>query len=138
MVSEKACLFSTLSLNSLRLLVRLGCSEQERKIPQFVRFDVRLRLSELPRGCFSDQLEESICYDHLSQVIAEICNRQEYALIEKLGYDAFKALRETVSPQTQLWLLTTKEAPPVQGLEGGASFSIGDWPEHEFIQNTRV
>lgn len=124
------CPFSAITLNGLRLLVRLGCKEEERHIPQYVRFDVKVRFSELPQGCSSDQLEETVCYALLSQKVHEVCDRAEYALIEKLGWEVFRSLKEILPPSCQLWIRVLKEKPPIpEPLNNGASFCLGDWAE---------
>jgi dihydroneopterin aldolase len=126
----ETCQFSALTLNGLRLKVKLGCGEEERQVPQFVRFDVRLRFSSPPRGCFSDNLEETTCYAQLSDQLHQICDQGEYLLIEKLGWKAFVALKRIIAPTSQLWLRVTKEKPPIADpLQDGASFCIGDWAE---------
>jgi 7,8-dihydroneopterin aldolase/epimerase/oxygenase len=118
---------SALTLNDLRLPVHLGCSVEERKNSQMVRFEVRLRFDRLPQGCLNDQLKDTVCYAKICDQIRNVCQRSEYQLIEKLAWDSFASLKEIIPLQTQLWLKVTKEKPPVSDLEGGASFSIGDW-----------
>lgn len=129
MVSNAVCQFSALTLNGLRLKVRLGCQEEERQVPQYVRFDVRLRFASMPGGCLSDKLEETFCYAEISDRIREVCAQREYHLIEKLAWEAFSTLKERLPQSTKLWLRTTKEKPPIEDLEDGASFCLGDWDE---------
>jgi dihydroneopterin aldolase len=121
--------FSSLALHSLRLKVKLGCGAEERLIPQYVRFDVRLRFSALPQGCFTDRLEETVCYAEMSESVRTVCNRQEYCLIEKLGWDAYSQLKKILPPDVQLWVRVVKEKPPVADLEDGTSFTVGDWEQ---------
>lgn len=130
MPSTEPCPFSALTLNGLRLKVRLGCGEEERQIPQFVKFDIRVRFRQLPSGCTSDQLTDTVCYSQVSDKLSEICNRTEYLLIEKLGWDAYQALKEMIPPSVDLWVRLTKEKPPIPyPLEQGASFCVGDWTD---------
>lgn len=129
MVSTKACLFSSLSLNQLREKVRLGWSEQERQIPQFVLFDVKVRFVSVPEGSKNDRLEDTICYAQLSDAIHALCQKTEFRLIEKLGRDTYLALKTLLPDSTPLWIRITKENPPIPHLEKGASFCFGDWSE---------
>jgi dihydroneopterin aldolase len=94
-----------------------------------VRFDLQVRFSSLPQGCFTDNLGDTICYAQLSEQIKRICQLQEYQLIEKLGWDAFAAVKEILPQDTKLWLRLVKEKPPVENLEGGSSFTLADWAE---------
>jgi dihydroneopterin aldolase len=75
----------------------------------------------------TDLLEETICYAKLSDEIQKVCNKREYQLIEKLTWDTYISIKATLPKDIQLWLRATKERPPIAHLEGGSSFSIGDW-----------
>jgi len=129
MVSNAVCQFSALTLNGLRLKVRLGCGEEERRVPQYVRFDIRVRFESIPSGCLTDALNETVCYAEISDTLRQVCARREFLLIEKLGWDAFSSLKERLPRGTQLWIRTTKEKPPIADLQDGASFCLGDWAE---------
>ncbi len=120
-------LASSLSLKRLRLLVRLGCSAEERSIPQYVSVEVEVRFQSPPQGCQSDSLQETICYAQLSEKIKRVCDQREYALIEKLGWAIYQAVRELLPQSALLLVRTHKERPPVDHLEGGAVFTLGDW-----------
>ncbi len=120
--------FSALSLNNLRLQVKLGYGEEERKNLQFVRFDIRIRFETLPPGCFSDQLQQTVCYAELSEHLTRICLK-EYHLIEHLGWTAFSHLKSHLPKTLKLWIKVTKENPPISNLQEGASFALGDWNE---------
>ncbi len=122
-----ACQVQIITLNNLRTQVRIGCEREEREVPQFVRFDIQVRLAELPKGCFTDQITDTVCYFETAQRVFEVCRRAEYGLIEKLAWDVFAALKEFLPAPHQLGLRVTKEKPPVPGLEGGASIYLGDW-----------
>src|SRR2546423_1880040 len=101
MASTELCKHSRLSLNGLRLQVKLGCHREERQIPQFVRFDVQICFKSPPAGCISDQLEDTVCYARLSELTRNVCNKSEYHLIEKLGWDVYSALKESLPQSTQ-------------------------------------
>lgn len=118
-----------LSLQQLRILVRLGCSAEERLVPQYVSFDVQIRFYTPPEGCFTDALEQTVCYAELSQTIKSVCERQEYQLIEKLGWDVYTAVRNFLPQPCLLRVSANKEHPPVAHLEGGATFTVSDWDQ---------
>lgn len=121
---------SLLSLNGLKIPVRIGYGEEERKNPQTIRFDVRVRFSTLPKGCTSDDLQDTLCYDEIAQKIRRVSTRQEYRLIERLAWDCYLLLRETMPADSSLGIRVTKEIPPIEGLTEGASFCVGDGPEN--------
>lgn len=129
MASSDIYPFSSLTLHGLRLKVRLGCESEERAIPQYVQFDVRVRFKTLPSGCLSDSLDQTICYAQLTNQIRKISEKQEFRLIEHLGWQIFASLKEILPANTPLWIRTLKEKPPIEDLQGGASFTLGDWDE---------
>jgi dihydroneopterin aldolase len=126
---------SSLTLQGLLCEARLGCTADERAACQGVSFDVTVRFAATPagypRGCVTDELTDTACYAEISSVIRQVCARGEYRLIEKLGFDAFVAVRERLAPDTKLWIRAKKLRPPVEGLSGGASFCFGDWEKDE-------
>lgn len=121
------CLFSSVSIIGLRLQVKLGCGEAERQVPQYVSFDAEVRFKQIPQGCLTDRLEETVCYAAMSEKIRALCEGHEYHLIEKLGWDAYSSIKKILPETSELRVKTTKEKPPVADLHGGSVFIIGDW-----------
>src|SRR4051812_29284697 len=120
------CQFSSVSISDLRLKVRIGCEKAEREVPQYVSFYAEVRFQKLPQGCFTDQLEETVCYSNMSDKIRFLCEKNEYRLIEKLGWDVHSAIKEILPAKTELKVKITKERPPVPDLHGGSTFTLGD------------
>jgi len=129
MASNAPYLFSSLTLEGFRQKVHLGCGEEERRVPQFVQFNVEIRFSALPQGCLTDDLEDTVCYAEMSEALREICQRSEYRLIEKLGWTAYSTLKKQLPPTVKLRIKLIKEKPPVPDLLNGSSFCVGDWAE---------
>jgi dihydroneopterin aldolase len=118
---------SVLEFRGARLWVRLGCSASERETPQPVDLDLAVRFAEPPIACASDKLEDTICYAELIDAAREACAGAEFQLVERLAHELFGRLRALVPPGAELWLRVTKLRPPVEGLEGGVAFSLGDF-----------
>jgi dihydroneopterin aldolase len=95
-------------------------------VRQGVLVELVLRRPFLPAACTSDELADTVDYERLAATIRKIAQRGEYRLLERLGWDLFRAVREFVPPSARLRLTVTKERPPIAGLEGGASFTLGD------------
>lgn len=117
---------SILSLNGLRCRVRLGWEAQERLQAQWVSFDIAIRFASLPDGARTDRIEGTVGYDQISRWMVELCAREEFRLLEKLGFQAYTLLRERI-PACQIRVRVTKERPPIENLESGASFTVADW-----------
>lgn len=126
MKSSSTAPLSSLSLNGLRYLVRIGCSDEEQAVPQPIHFDIQLRFRELPEGCRTDQLADTVCYGEISRRVAALCGLGPYHLIEKLGFEVYTDLRERLPAEVDLAVTLTKEKPPIPELIGGASFRIAD------------
>jgi dihydroneopterin aldolase len=99
--------------------------DEERSRTQEVRFDLVLEFHEHPRATESDRIDDTICYDELTQVIGRVCEQKSYHLIEHLGQVAYDALKERAIG-ADLLLQVTKLKPPIPGLMGGVTFSLGD------------
>ncbi len=107
--------------------VRLGCSVEERAHPQAVELDVAVRFAELPAGCETDELSDTVDYCDLIEAARELCAEREFKLVEHLATELQVRLRRHIPLSSELWLRLTKLHPPVKDLEGGVSFSLGDW-----------
>ena len=122
---------ATLRLDALKCLVRLGWGEEERSVPQSVHFWLQIRFApgSVPAACRSDDLNGTICYASLSDRLVRLCADREFRLIEHLGWAAFETLKPLLPDGALLWLRVQKDKPPIADLEGGASFSVGEWEQ---------
>ncbi len=118
---------AVLEFRGARLDVRLGCTAEERALPQPVDLDLAVRFRALPAACASDRLEDTVCYAELIEAARKACVGREFALVERLAQELFTRLRPLVPQDAELWLRATKLRPPVEGLAGGVAFSLGDF-----------
>ncbi|MCB1108650.1 MAG: dihydroneopterin aldolase [Chlamydiia bacterium] len=116
-----------LAFHKLRLFLRIGCDPRERAFPQPIDIDMEFHLSNLPKGCHTDDLNDVICYRDIVYAIHSECENQEFKLIEKLAY--FIAQRSmklakcrTTDPFT-LIVKVTKVHPPIEHIHEGVSFT---------------
>lgn len=115
----------SLRMKELSLLLRLGCTEEERAVPQEVRLDVELRFPAPLIAGKSDNLSDTICYGFL----ADSLRRHfvgEYQLIERVTEEAYRIVKE-LSRDATVAVEVRKVNPPVKGLLGGAFFRCGDF-----------
>ncbi len=115
-----------LSLEGVRLEVRLGAGEQERARPQPVELDVEIHFDGPPEACRTDRIEDTICYARLVEAARELVAAHEFRSIERLGAALHERLRQELSGGARLWIEVTKLAPPIEELRGGAHFVLGD------------
>jgi glycine hydroxymethyltransferase len=116
---------SALALERLRVPVRLGCSAAERAVPQSVELSVTLQLPQAPRGCWTDELRDTVPLDEVAERLRAVATSGEFGLIEHLGARLHQALVELCPPGTALELDVHKVAPPIAGLVGGTHFRLG-------------
>lgn len=116
-----------LSLKKLKLMVKLGVSQKERKHAQEVTIDLDIYFSKPPRGTKTDKLENTICYATLVESIEGFCTHGEFHLLEHLGWEIYNFLHLKLPRNNRLCLRVQKK-PPIKNL-AQAAFVIDD---HEF------
>ncbi len=118
--------FSELLLTDWRQNVKLGVTAEERMEAQLVAIDIAVRFDELPLACQSDQVADTVCYDHLLKVLCGELASHEWRLLEHLTYDLYRKLQQLLSDGCVIRIKVTKLHPPVIGL-GTSSFVISDY-----------
>jgi 7,8-dihydroneopterin aldolase/epimerase/oxygenase len=85
-----------------------------------------MELSGAPllKGCKSDELDDTVCYDILAAAIKTQIKDKEYKLVENLTWDLFNFIKKRLPKGLNLKLAVTKPHAPVEGLLGGASFEL--------------
>jgi FolB domain-containing protein len=112
----------TLEIRDYSVPVRLGCTEEERRIPQEVRFNIDLRFSSLPEACKNDALEDTVCYAEICIAVKQAATIKPFQTVEHLQHSVSEALRRKLRAEIQFRLRIHKVRPPVDGLLGGVFF----------------
>jgi len=120
------CYPAILALDRLHLMLSLGVTEEERKVPQSVHLYLRVFFPTLPPSCLNDKLDDTICYDKIVQQVQEYCRNKEFRLLEYVCFQLHTHLRSSIDPSIKLWLKIVKCNPPIKDMEGPTSFSYGD------------
>lgn len=111
-------------VTNFRLALSIGWGEEERRVPQPVRFDLEIRLPAPPLATVTDRLEDTVDYHRLTETIRTVASGQPVRLIERLAGLVGAALAASLPPSARLRLTVTKEYPPIDNLEGGAGVEI--------------
>lgn len=122
--AERAPAVTVLEVPALRLDVRLGCTADERRVPQAVDLALTIRFAAPPAACWSDELADTVCYAELASVARSHCAEREFKLVERLACELHALLSAALPPGATLALTATKVGPPVAGLAGGVRFTI--------------
>jgi FolB domain-containing protein len=115
---------ATLSLDQLELQVHLGWTEAERQEPQLVLVSIEINFIDMPEGCIDDELDNTLCYDKLSQLLVKLVADKHFKLLEFLAKSLFDAVQGSLSKGDRLTLEVSKK-PPMENLQR-ASFSLSD------------
>lgn len=81
-----------LFIPKLRLWISLGCGAAEKVHPQPVDIFIKISTTQEPKGCNTDQLEDVICYKHLTDLILKVVENRSFNLIESLAKVVFDVL----------------------------------------------
>ncbi len=111
-------------LTGFRLMLSIGWGDDERRTLQPIRFDLEIGLPAAPAATRTDRLEDTVDYFRLSETMRTAAQAHPVRLIERLAGVVAAALVADLPPRTRLRLTVTKEHPPIEDLEGGASIEI--------------
>ena len=115
----------SLNLYNLELKAHLGVPDFERAELQSVWIDLQIKNTHLPEGCYTDQIEDTLCYAGLCNLIEKIIAHRPFHLIESLSYTLYHEIEKTLPPQAKLALKLRKN-PPIRNLSL-SEFCIGEW-----------
>jgi dihydroneopterin aldolase len=101
----------SISIEGIELRGRCGVSAEERSVGQTLVVDVRLEPVSCP-GAESDEIDGTVDYAHVVDVVRAIVSGSEFRLIERLA----SVIADTLWDELDLVFLevaVTKPAPPV-------------------------
>lgn len=106
---------ATLILSDFQVPMNLGWGEAERAQTQTVSLDLEIIYASLPSGCETDQLDDTLCYDTLTQAIRHRLVAQSYRLIEHVAQTTYDLIMQYLHAGDHIQLRIAKQ-PPVEGL----------------------
>ncbi|MCF6777160.1 dihydroneopterin aldolase [Thiotrichales bacterium 19X7-9] len=77
---------TSLHINGCELYAYLGATGTERDLQQRVLVNIELSFPSLIKACQSDELEDTICYKTLRDLLQNALNERAFNLIEHLGW----------------------------------------------------
>jgi len=88
-----------------------GVPPEERVLGQRLLYDVRLSIDECG-GAKTDQVEDTVDYTEVIDVIVEVAKVKSYSLLERLAQATAEAILKKF-PVDEVWVQVTKPHPPV-------------------------
>lgn len=74
-------------VRDLVVMCAIGVHEHERKAPQRVRLNLDLAVLEGDIASVADDINNVVCYEHITNAVREVCARGHINLVETLAED---------------------------------------------------
>lgn len=116
---------SSMKLQGIELQIHLGWSEQERQKRQTISLQLDLYFPEPPAACETDNLADTLCYDHLINNLKNHIENRPFKLIEHLAKEIYKFTKKSTNSEIVIKVHVTKK-PLIEALTQGVMFSYGD------------
>lgn len=114
---------ATLLIPEIACEINIGWTEEERSTPQAITVAVSLHLHKAPRGCETDELDDTICYDRLVETIHNTYQGRSFKLIEHLAYHIQQAITPLIG-EANASITVSKVNPPIPTLTKPVSFTL--------------
>lgn len=115
--------YNLLAINGLELDVFLGWPDEERLQKQKVWLDVKMRFAAALKACVSDDLNDTVCYQHLIHDLREHLIDKKFKLVEHLTHEIYRFIETNVPKDTAIFVTLTKQ-PQITGL-GNVTYHYG-------------
>jgi dihydroneopterin aldolase len=102
-------MISQLTIQDLITYAYIGVSDVEKQVQQQINWQITFHFTSAPVGCQNDDITSTICYDHISSVIAKICLAKKYNLLESLCLLVFEEIKKITN--TPITVSVIKQAP---------------------------
>jgi FolB domain-containing protein len=113
-----------MQLKDFSYLVHLGCSESERAHPQEVRLSFDIEYAIAPQVCFSDSIEEGLCYSQLNDKLTEILEVEHFKTLEYLAFKALNLILAACPPGINVVVRAHKVKPPIRRFTQGVVIEL--------------
>lgn len=83
----------TVFIEELKVPIRIGCEEEERKIIQTISIDVEIDV-DTSKAAQSKNINDTICYKTVCEIIQNLAAEKEYFLLEEFGEEIALKIKE--------------------------------------------
>lgn len=115
-----------LKISDYALWIHLGVSEQEQFKPQRVHLSIEIEYLEDLKSCTNDSIEDTTCYDTLTQSISDFLKTKKIKTIEYLAKVIYDFSKPQILQKNNLTIHILKVHPPMPNILGGTHFTYGD------------
>lgn len=89
-----------------------GVPPEERVLGQRLLYDVRLTIEDC-RAAETDQVEDTVDYTEVIDLITEVATEKSYSLLERLAQITAETILRRFDLLDEVWVQVTKPHPPV-------------------------
>ena len=114
-----------LTIDDLCFDVRLGVPDAERAEPQTVVVTMVFEFDAPPGAATTDAIDATIDYGTLIRSLKQAIVSLEIKTIERLAQIVLDHVVSLVSGGCDGVTITVRKFPPIEGLRGGAAFTLG-------------
>ena len=75
-----------------RNMAFLGLYEHEQASKREIIINIIITFNEPPKACFSDDIEDTVCYDSIINIIDEILSSNRFKLVEHITHCIYNKL----------------------------------------------
>lgn len=116
---------SEMRIKNYEAWVSLGCTQEEQTMVQPVLFNVEILFNSKVLAEETDQLQDSLDYVELTNVIKMVAEKKSYKMIEHMCSSVARALQQSIGQKYKGTLIVRMQKPraPVKHLHGGVEWS---------------
>jgi dihydroneopterin aldolase len=100
-----------------------GVPPEERVLGQRLLYDVRLTIEEC-RAAETDQVEDTVDYTEVIDLITEVATEKSYSLLERLAQVTAETILRRFALLDEVWVQVTKPHPPVACAQASVGASV--------------
>jgi len=121
---------AVLAIQDYKLHVNLGVTAKERTKKQVILLNLKIFFPKLPLACKSDKLQDTICYQKLTEDINKFCAKRKFQLLEYLTAELLVFIAAKLPNRCKIELTLVKK-PNILGLKN-CFFTLANANIHNF------
>jgi dihydroneopterin aldolase len=117
---------SKMVIQDFEVAVHLGCSPEEQKYLQPVRFDFEIQFQSEVKAMRTDSIIDAVDYTKLTTLMKSEAKKKNYHLVEHLNHEVLSALvkhLQSLPLKADLRLSVHKVRVPIESLKNGVRFT---------------
>jgi FolB domain-containing protein len=127
MVSSLIPMIKQLDINNYRIDFIIGDNEEEKHEKVAVIVNISMRFMEDNLSCYSDKLDDTVCYSALTKFLEDKLKNSNFNLIERATQFIYDAISEYINDKNVQKKVELIKANPVCKNLQSASFICSDW-----------